>query len=55
MYTPEKVAVIILKFELWFYHRVMHPKDVNGIANSVDPHQTAPGSTLFAQTGLYIT
>ena len=34
----------------------MSPKDVDGIANSVDPDQTAPlgavwsGSTLFAQT-----
>ena len=34
----------------------MHPKDVEGIANSVDPDRTAPrgavwfGSALFAQT-----
>ena len=36
----------------------MRPKDVGGIANSVDPDQTAPlgavwsGSALFAQTYL---
>ena len=32
----------------------MHPKDAEGIANSVDPDQTAvwSGSTLFAQTCL---
>ena len=37
----------------------MHPKDAEGIANSVDPDQTAPltarvwpGSALFAQTFL---
>ena len=31
----------------------MHPKDADGIANSVDPDQTAPlGSALFAQTCL---
>ena len=36
----------------------MHPKDVAGIANSVDPNQTAPlgavwsGSALFAQAYL---
>ena len=36
----------------------MHPKDAEGIANSVDPDQTAPlgavwsGSSLFAQTCL---
>ena len=27
----------------------MHLKDADGIANSVDPDQTAPGSALFAQ------
>ena len=34
---------------------LMHPKDVDGMANSVDPDQTAPlgsGSTLFAQAYL---
>ena len=36
----------------------MHPKDAEGIANSVDPDQTAPlgvwsGSALFAQTCLF--
>ena len=36
----------------------MHPQDAEGIANSVDPDQTAPveavwsGSVLFAQTYL---
>ena len=36
----------------------MHPKDAEGIANSVNPDQTAPigavwsGSALFAQTYL---
>ena len=25
----------------WFFIRVMHPKDAEGIANSVDPDQTA--------------
>ena len=40
------------------YQRVMHPKDAAGIANSVDPDQTAPlgavwsESALFAQTHL---
>ena len=45
----------------WLYRRVMHSKDADKIANSVDPDQTAPlgalgavwsGSTLFAQTYL---
>ena len=41
--TPEKFAVIIIKVgTVWFYDRVMHPKDADGMANSVDPDQTAP-------------
>ena len=31
------------------YHRVIRPKDADGMADSVDPDQTAP---LFAQTYL---
>ena len=46
----------MLKIELSFYYRVMGRKDAHGIANSVDPDQTAPlgagavwsGSILFA-------
>ena len=39
---------------MWFYNRVTHPKDADGIANSVDPYKTAPlavwyWSKLFAQ------
>ena len=43
---------------MWLYHRVMSPNDADGIANSVDPDQTAPlgavwsGSALFAQACL---
>ena len=43
---------------MWLYHRVMSPNDAEGVANSVDPDQTAPlgavwsGSELFAQTCL---
>ena len=40
--TPKKFVVITLKFELWLYHRVMSPNDADGMANSVDPDQTAP-------------
>ena len=28
---------------LWLYHRVMSPNDADGMANSVDPDQTALG------------
>ena len=43
---------------MWFYHRVASSKDADGMANSVDPDQTAPqgavwsGSALFAQAYL---
>ena len=39
---------------MWLYHRVMCPNDADGMANSVDPDQTAvwSGSALFAQTCL---
>ena len=43
---------------MWLYHRAMSPNDADGMANSVDPDQTAPlgavwsGSALFAQTCL---
>ena len=32
----------------WIYRRVMHPKDAEGIANCVDPDQTAPRSDQTA-------
>ena len=32
---------------MWLYHRVMSPKDADGMANSVDPDQTAPRSSLI--------
>ena len=44
----------------WRFRKVMHPKDAEGIANSVDPDQTAPlgavwsGSALFAQPDLSV-
>ena len=31
----------------WLCHRVMSPNDVDGMANSVDPDQTAPRSSLI--------
>ena len=59
IWTPENIAVIILKFEqCGSIHRVMSPKDVDGMANSVDPDQISPvgpvwsGSALFAKTCL---
>ena len=42
---PEKISVIILKFEqMWFYHRVMHPKTAGGKDSSRDLwNETADG------------
>ena len=43
---------------VWLYHTVMSPNDADGMANSIDPDQTAPqgavwsGSALFAQAYL---
>ena len=55
----QKFAVITLKVDQdGFYLRVMHTKDAEEIANSINPDQTAPlgavwsGSALFAQTCL---
>ena len=57
--TPKTFAVITLNVEQYgFSLEYMHPKDAEGIANSVDLDQTAPlgavwsGSALFAQTSL---
>ena len=50
-WDTRKITLNIIKFEHGFNHRVMYPNDADGIANRVDPDQTAPsGSTLFAQT-----
>ena len=43
---------------MWLYYRVISPNNADGMANSVDPDQTAPlgavwsGSALFAQAYL---
>ena len=55
---PKNCGNHINIWTVWFYHRVMSPNDADGMANSVDPDQTAPpgavwsGSTLFAQAYL---
>ena len=55
----QKIAVIILKLEQYHFTTELNgPKDADGIANRVDPGQTAPlgavwsWSTLCAQTCL---
>ena len=56
IWTPKKMCCNYPKsWTRWLFLRVKHPKDAEGIANSVDPNQTAPlgaiwsGSALFAQ------
>ena len=40
--------------QFWFYNAILLPKEADGMANSVDPDQTAvsSGSILFAETYL---
>ena len=40
--TPKKIDVITLKFELCGSTIELCPNDADGMANSVDPDQTAP-------------
>ena len=43
---------IILKLEqCGFYYTVMHPKDADGMAISVDPDPTAPEDQTFSGSG----
>ena len=35
---------------MWIYNRVLHPKDADRMANSVDPDQTAPGAVRSGST-----
>ena len=37
---------------MWLYHRVMSPNDADGMANSIDPDQTAPRLLLLEQSDL---
>ena len=48
--TPQKCYNYPKIGTMWFNHRVMHPKDVDGMANSVGALQS--GSALFAKTCL---
>ena len=57
--TPKNICCNHSKiWTMWLYHRVMSLNDADGMANSVDPDQTAPlgavwsGSALFAQAYL---
>ena len=49
-YNEERYKVEVYIVKKWFYHRVMHSTDADGMANNVDPHQAAvwSESKLFA-------
>ena len=40
--TPEEKNIITPKMEFWCFVAVRRPKDADGMANNVDPDQTAP-------------
>ena len=42
--TPQTIAIIVLKVEKFYV--LMHPKDADGMANSVDPDQTATSEAV---------
>ena len=44
----KKIAVITQ----WLYRRVIHPKDADGMANSVDPVQIAPSGAVWRMSSL---
>ena len=49
--TPQKIGCNHPKiWTSWLYRWVMHPKDADGIANSVDPDQTARSSLIWVCT-----
>ena len=44
--TPKNCCKYSRNLTMWYHHRTMHPKDRDGMANRVDPDQTAPKSDL---------
>ena len=40
--------------EQWFYSAVMQPNDADGMANSVDPDQTAPFGAVWSRSELFV-
>ena len=38
---------------MWLYHREMSPNYADGMANSVDPDQTAPLGAVWSESALF--
>ena len=52
--TPQTIAIIVLKIEkVWCNIALMHPKDADGMANSVDPDQTASSEAVWSWSALF--
>ena len=50
--TPQTIAIIVLKIEK-FDVTLMHPTDADGMANSVDPDQTASSEAVWSWSALF--
>ena len=44
--TPQTIAIIVLKIEKFDVIALMHTKDADEMANSVDPDQTASSEAV---------
>ena len=52
--TPQTIAITVLKIEKnWCNIALMHPKDADGMANSVDPDQTASSEAVWSWSALF--
>ena len=52
--TPQTIAIIVLKNrKVWRNIALMHPKDADGMANSVDPDQTASSEAVWSWSALF--
>ena len=50
--TPKIGMVIILKKTVRLYNAVIGPKDIDGLANSVDPDQNVPFRSVLDKNDL---
>ena len=54
IWTPKNCCNYPKILTRWLYHRVMYPKEADGVANSVDPDQTAPLDVHLVCPGLSV-
>ena len=54
IWTPQTIAIIVLKNrKVWCNIAWMHPKDADGMANSIDPDQTASSEAVWSWSALF--